>query len=265
MLCSGCKKAKYCSKECQLKDWKVGMHKLKCETMRNPVKGKSHVFDLFEEWKETNYRILTKIFRSLLFKEADSAGSGFNLCDDHIAVVCVDYTPSEQNPFQINYCQAMEDEFFFLGDKIMLKHLTEKFSKYPDGMPPDDVLVEHLSEILAPVQELYNAHDGHPLHDYIDSKESWVQVHSMLNMLRCQIAGETVKYQEKVGESSQGLLAMVFVKMAPEYGSDIAKALPEIATMSNLVLDTRMVDRSLLITSMNQGLDAQHHVFDVNH
>jgi MYND finger len=33
LKCSGCKKARYCSKECQSKDWKV-LHKLECRSMR---------------------------------------------------------------------------------------------------------------------------------------------------------------------------------------------------------------------------------------
>jgi hypothetical protein len=33
MKCTGCKKARYCSKECQSKDWKV-VHKIECLSMR---------------------------------------------------------------------------------------------------------------------------------------------------------------------------------------------------------------------------------------
>lgn len=224
-LCSGCKKAKYCSKECQLKGWKEG-HKKFCKLMRNPDKGKSPVYDRFEKWKEGNIKNLRKIFRSLLFKKDDEDESNsFNLCDDHITILGINYTPSSiQNPFQIGYSQAIADAFFVEGQ--------------------------------------FTANAGHQLFKYATSEKFFRTLSQDVHLIRTKTMGEREKFSATRldNESCAGIVGIIVVEMAPVHG--FVKAIPEVLRLDYLEEDTTDgPPYHLLIALLNQGIHMTQTVF----
>ena len=101
--CSRCKKTFYCSRACQIKQWKY--HKTDCKLFRSPASIGDPNFDMLEQWKNDHKTNLHKIGVALLFPGDENEILAF----DHIAVIQIRYTKGASVPFQIVDHRAIPD------------------------------------------------------------------------------------------------------------------------------------------------------------
>lgn len=253
LVCSGCNKAKYCSKECQKVDWKDGQHKGMCKMMKNPDKGKFRVYDQFEEWKIKNSIKLKKIFRALLFKVPDDDeedSDGYNLCDDHFAVLGIDYTPGATVPFQINFSEAIPEAFFGVDMNALIGKSPMKMAKI--GM--------------ALAEASYLANKDHALMNYIDSKNSFLAMYGYAMSARGKGMLDLRKCEEQINQECEMVIGIILVNVLPIYGQSIAKTMPEILSAEVLLEDTEHTDRHMLQALLNGGHgDFNHNVFKMEY
>jgi len=249
LLCSGCQKTKYCSKECQRADWKNGGHKMMCKIMKNPDKGKDPVFDQFEEWKVKNTIKIKKIFRALLVKvpdEDDEDSDGYTLCDDHFAVLGIDYTPDATVPFQINFCEAIPDAFFGVDMSATRGKCPMKVAK----------------KVMAVAEASYVANKDHALMKYIGSKGAFLGFQGGALAARAKATIDVGVLEEKTNQECEPVIGMIFVNVLPIHGTSIAKVMPEINSANMLWQDTESTDRHMLQALLNAGHgDLNHNVF----
>ena len=233
-------------------DWKEGGHKVICKMMKNADKGTYPVYDQFEEWKVKNIIKLKKIFRALLFKapDDDEDGDGYNLCDDHIAVLGIDYTPGAPNPFQINFSNALPDAFF----GCEMKALNGKSKKKMAGKG------------IALVEASYAANKDHALMKYVESKSSFLSVHGNVVLSRSKLMIDMMDCEDKVNQKCEMVLGMIFVKVLPIHGQSIVKTMPEIVSAKALLQDTQCTDRHTLQALLNAGRgDVNLNVFNMEY
>ncbi len=258
LLCSGCEKTKYCSKECQKVDWKVGGHKVLCKTMKNPDKGENPAFDQFEEWKVKNGIKIRKIFRALLFKKPDDDdedSDGYNLCDDHFAFLGIDYAPGATVPFQINFCEAIPDAFF--GVDMSATRVIRANEK---------CTMKAVEKFNALAEASYVANKDHALMKYFDSKRSFLAFQGTAYSARDKAMVDLGELEEQTNEECEPVIGMIFVNVLPIHGQSIAKVMPEIISVENLRQDTERTDHHVLQLLLNAGHgDLNHNVFTMKY
>lgn len=231
-------------------DWKEGGHKMMCKMMKNADKGKYPVYDQFEEWKVKNVIKLKKIFRALLFKapDDDEDSDGYNLCDDYIAVLGIDYTPGAPNPFQINFSNALPDAFFGCEMKALNGKSKKKMAE----------------KGIALVEASYAANKDHAFMKYVESKSSFFALHGNVLMARSKLMADLKNCEKQNDQECEMVMGMIFVNVLPIHGQSIVKTMPEILSVEVLLQETQCTDRHMLQHLLNaSGGDFNFNVFNL--
>ena len=216
-----------------------------CKLLKNPDKGKNPVFDQFEEWKEKNSIKIKKIFRALLFKMPDDEeedSDGYNLCEDHFAVLGIDYTPGATVPFQINFCEAIPDAFFGVD-------MSATRDVYENGK----CLVEMANKLntLAEASPINNK--DHALKKYIGSNTSFNTMQPTAMFMRAKAMVDVEELKEQTDQECEPILGMIVVNVSPIHGQGIVKGMPEMCSTKMLMEDTETTDRHMLQALLNAG------------